>query len=149
MGRRGRVLCVLVAGLAALAGCGPNESAAKTSPTAGASWPSSEGLDILRAHLHQDGSGAEARRLFPDLVQTYVDDGHGKQDKIPPAILPYKYYWSPSGRFTVSICSIEKTVFICPYYLDGLIKPWEFPSCDVSSNYSVPELAPTPPPVHP
>jgi hypothetical protein len=57
-----------------------------------------ERLTILRANLHTAGSGDEARRLYPDLIQVYLDDGGGKPH--PVTVLPFRYYWSPSARTT-------------------------------------------------
>ncbi len=96
-------------------------------------------LKTLREHLHADGSGREARKLFPDLTLVYTDDGHGNAN-FPPRVLPYKYYWSAEGQFTVSICAIDTTVFICPYKVDRLLKPSDWRKCDLYSDYGRAEM---------
>jgi hypothetical protein len=136
---------LLVAAVAS--GCGPAESPATTA-VVGASQPDRR-VQRMVDDLHAEGSGAEALALYPDLIPTFVDDGHGVQGKLNPAILPFTYYWSPSGRVTVAICAVGKTQFVCPYYLDRLLTPAEFPRCDVAPAYAGPELAPTPPPGRP
>jgi len=125
---------LLLTGLLALPACDSGGITGPDPPAQSADWPESEALETLRAHLHDDGSGAEAFELFPDLTPIHVDDGHGKP--YYAQILPFTYYWSPSGRFTVSICAIHRTVFICPFHLARLITPGDFPRCDVEPGYA-------------
>jgi hypothetical protein len=138
MGRRRLVVCGLAIGLAAFVACDDAGTPVPTRGTLG--WPDNADLETLRDHLHSDGSGAEAHELFPDLALVYVDDGHGKP--FPSQILPIRYFWSPSGQFTVAICNIEKTLFICPYRVSSLIAPGEYARCDVSDYYVRTEGAP-------
>jgi len=131
----GCVLVVLGAALTA-SSCGGEHGAAPSTDT----WPASPRVETIREQLHGAGSGAQARALFPDLTLTYVDDGHGK--KYPTQILPFRYYWSPSARVTIAICSIERTVFVCPYKVDGLLSTGDFPKCEVADIYKSDEPAP-------
>jgi len=124
--RRCQIITVLLAlGLASHPGCSHDSTA--------------ERLDTLRAHLHEEGSGTEALGLFPDLVQVYTDDGHGNPG-FPAEVLPYEYYWSAEGKLTVSISALDMTVFVCPYRIDRLITPDDYPFCDVYSGYVEAEL---------
>jgi hypothetical protein len=134
-------LCLLLAALAAACGESGNAPTPAT-PGTGISWPADERFQVLRTNLHVAGSGDEARRLYPDLIQVFVDEAQGKQH--PTSILPFRYYWSPSGQFTVSICAVQKTVFLCPYYLASRITPVDFNRCQVDETYVRFELA-TPP----
>jgi hypothetical protein len=134
---RNAVLYPLLTGLMVLAAC---DHPRVTDTAVGSSWPADERLQTLRAHLHITESGAEARALFPDLIPVFVDQAIGKQH--PARILPFTYYWSPSGHFTVSICNVGKTVFICPYYVSSRLSPMDFTKCDVEPVYLSFELAP-------
>jgi hypothetical protein len=123
------VTVLLTLGLACNLGCSHDSTADR--------------LATLRAHIHQEGSGSEALELFPDLVQVYTDDGHGNPN-FAAEVLPYEYYWSAEGKLTVSISAIDTTVFICPYRVDRLITPDDFPMCDVYSGYVEAELGESP-----
>jgi hypothetical protein len=128
------VLTLLLVGLSAFTTCSRETSVAPST----VEWPQGERIDIVRQQLHAAGSGAQARALFPDLKLTYVDDGRGKP--YPKQILPFRYYWSPSGRVTITICSVDRTVFICPYYLENV--PGDLHSCDVAEIYTEPDHVP-------
>jgi hypothetical protein len=135
-------LVVLVLGLLGPS-CGSADGArgmTQPTPTTTSAWPDSEPVATLVQHLHGDGSGAEARALIPDLKQTFVDDGHGMP--YAAAILPFRYYWSSSAHVTVAICQLGKTVLVCPYYLDRLIRPEEYSSCRVAEIYAGPDELP-------
>jgi len=93
-----------------------------------------ERLKVLKNHLHNENSGREAKELFPDLTPVYSDDGHGDR-YFPAQILPFTYYYSVEADITVSICNINKTVFICPGKLERLIKKEDFPNCQVTELY--------------
>jgi len=129
-------LRVLLAGIMALVACGGQERVTGI----GVSWPADPRLQTLRANLHTSGSGDEAHRLFPDLTEVYVDNAHGTSQ--PAGILPFRYYWSPSHRFTVSICAVGKTIFICPYYLSSRITHVDFGRCEVDPSYVTFEVKP-------
>jgi hypothetical protein len=89
----------------------------------------------LSAHLHLEASGTEAHAMFPDLTVVYTDDGHGNS-RFPAPILPFRYWYSAEGNFTVSICAQNFTVFICPGRQDSLLLPGDWPRCQVSDFYS-------------
>lgn len=131
------VLGLLLAGATTLTGACDEPRVTESSVT----WPDSEGLRTIRAHLHADKSGVEARELFPDMMVVFVDEAQGK--KHPVGVLPFKYYWSPSGRFTAAICNVGKTVFVCPYYVSSRLTPVDFGRCDVEPVWASFEQAPS------
>lgn len=136
--RNSGLALIMATGLLAIA-CGESRDVAQ--PITGADWPQDERLQVLRGHLHALGSGPEALRLYPDLIQVFVDEARDKPH--PPAIVPFRYYWSPSAKFTVAICAIDRTVFICPYYVARRLGVADFPTCDVDPSYRRAETAPT------
>lgn len=97
----------------------------------------SERLNILKAHLHTEGSGDEAKKLFPDFVKVYVDDG--SHNKYFVSVSPFTYYYSEEADITVSICNIGYTVFICGGKLDRLIKESDYDECKITDAYLHPE----------
>ena len=123
----GHTLAIVVVELL-VASCGSDRATSMTQPspmpTTSAAWQgSSPRVETVVQHLHGDGSGAEAHALFPDLKQTFVDDGHG----VPysPDILPFRYFWSSSAQVIIAICNLGRTVVVCPFYLDRVIRPEE------------------------
>lgn len=141
----GHALAILVVELM-VASCGSARPTSMTQPSpttsgANASWQdSSPRVETVVQHLHGDGSGAEAHALFPDLKQTFVDDGHGVAYN--PEILPFRYFWSSSAQITIAICNLGKTVVVCPFYLDRVIRPEEYSSCRVADIYVGPGVTP-------
>ncbi|MBI2148024.1 hypothetical protein HYU19_06175 [Candidatus Woesearchaeota archaeon] len=94
--------------------------------------------------LHQPGSGAQIRRDFPNIQLVYTDEA--KDDpRIPPFIIPFRYYYSAEADTTFNICNIDITVFICKGKLDRLINADDVKSgaCKVSDLYlpMIPGLA--------
>ena len=131
-----------------ISSCGSDHATSMTQPsptpaTSGtnASWQdSSPRVEEVVQHLHADGSGAEAHALFSDLRQTFVDDGHGVA--FSPDILPFRYYWSASAQVTIAICNLGRTVLVCPFYLDGVIKSEDVGRCRVADFYAGPSAIP-------
>jgi len=92
-----------------------------------------ERITILETNLHTPGSAEQARKMFPDLDEIFVEDGSGSS--FPSNILPFKYYYSEEAGKTISICNIGYTVFICDSLVDEKIDEDEYDNCRIAREY--------------
>jgi hypothetical protein len=54
----------------------------------------------------------------------------------------YRNSWSSAAQVTISIGNLGRTVFVCPFYLDHVIRPEEYGSCRVADFYAGPSVPP-------
>lgn len=97
----------------------------------------SERLSILNTNLHTPGSGAEAKKMFPDFTKTYTDDA--KWNPYFSNVAPFIYYYSPEAGITLSICNIGYTVFICNGKIESMLKEADYANCNITDAYFHPE----------
>ena len=98
-----------------------------------------ERLSLLKSNLHEQGSGEEAKKFFPDFLEIYKEENN---PDFPQQFLPFRYYYSEEADVTVNICDVDFTLFVCEGKLDRKLEESDYGNCEIVEQYKNPETIP-------